>query len=135
MNSATFFASFVSLVVGIGGTSAYYEKGVAEVKAEQAEALRAAHEQNEKGLADATNTILLAQAEYNGIRVERDRLLARLRNQNNRAAKNGSSCDALGARIADLESMVERLSESAAKCDDGWQRCAQKHDALAETLK
>lgn len=132
-------AAAALVVVGYGAgstiTGQEYEAKIAAMEAAQAEALKEAHAKNGKNLADATNTILLAQDEYNAVRGERDRLLVRLRNSRGGGSGDGSSDGALRARVAALEGMVERLSADAARCDDGWANCSKKHDALTEILK
>lgn len=132
-------AAAALVVVGYGAgstiTGQEYEAKIAAMEAAQANALKEAHAKNEKDLADATNTVLLAQDEYNAVRGERDRLLVRLRHQNRGGSGGDGSAESLRARVAALEGMVERLSGAAAKCDDGWANCAKKHDALTEILK
>lgn len=120
-----------------GGVASYvYKARIAEMEAAQSEALKEAHAKNEKNLADATNTVLLAQDEYNVVRAERDRLLARLRHAESGSRPGGNdSVESLRKRIAKLEELVGRMAEAASRCGDGFERCAQKHDALTEILK
>lgn len=121
------------IVVGYVDNS-HYGRRIAQMQAEQARAIEKIQAERNKGLANATNTILLAQDEYNGLRAERDRLLARLRHAGADAGA-GNSVEALGARVAELEKLVSRMAEAASRCGDGFERCAQKHDALAEAVK
>lgn len=127
----------VVLAFGAGGwlTSAHYDREIALMEAAQSDALRAAERKNAEGLSKATDTINLAQAEYNDLRAELDRARARLRHANGHSSAGGGSADALGRRVAELEGLVQRLAEAGSRCGDGWQRCATKHDALAEVVK
>lgn len=125
----------VSAALGGSFVSHYYDAKIAEMEKAQAEAVAQAEKKNAQGLSKATDTILLAQAEYDDLRAERDRLLARLRHANGRSATGGDSADALRARVAKLEELVSRMAEAASRCGDGFQRCAEKHDALAEAVK
>ena len=138
-NTADFilFTIYTALSAAVGGyiTSVYYDEKIAEMEKAQAEAIAQAEKKNAQGLSKATDTILLAQSEYNDLRAERDRLLARLRHANRDSTASGDSADALRARVAKLEDLVSRMAEAASRCGDGFQRCAEKHDALAEAVK
>lgn len=121
-------------IISWGFRSAVAEADMSAYQKEQAVAVKEAQESHAKQLAKATDTILVAQDEYDAVRAERDRALERLRNYTSRNDK-GSSEAALRARVAACQKLVGRLSESASQCQDGWHRCAQKHDALAEAVK
>lgn len=127
----------VALAFGAGAwlTSAHYDREIALMEAAQSDALRAAERKNAEGLSKATDTINLAQAKYNDLRAERDRLLARLRHANSGRSTKDDSTDALRARVAKLEELVGRMAETASRCGDGFERCAQKHDALADVVR
>ena len=113
----------VVLAFGAGGwlTSAHYDREIALMEAE--------------GLSKATDTINLAQAEYNDLRAELDRARARLRHADGHSSAGGDSADALGRRVAELEGLVQRLADSGSECGRLYQRCAANHDALTEILK
>lgn len=127
----------VVLAFGAGGwlTSAHYDREIALMEAAQSDALRAAERKNAEGLSKATDTINLAQAEYNDLRAELDRARARLRHADGNGTAGGDSADALGRRIAELEGLVQRLADSGSECGRLYQRCAANHDALTEILK
>ena len=129
-------AIVVSCAMANGYLMAYwkYEKEIAELNQATSEAVAGAEKKNASNLSDATNTILLAQAEYDDLRSERDRLLVRLRHANS-SGGTADSAEALRKRVAKLESLVARMAETASRCGDGYQRCAEKHDALAEAVK
>lgn len=125
----------IGIFIGTGGTHLWHAKRQAEAEAQDEAALAAERSAAEKRNATAAETILVAQAEYRSVADERDALLARLREQGNRRPASDSTADALRKRVASLESMVRRLSESAARCDRGWAECAQKHDALVDAVR
>ena len=128
----------IGFLVAFGGgcyvTSNHYNAKMAEMEQARIEAVSKVEKKNASNLSDATNTILLAQAEYSDLRGELDRALARLRHADSSGRANASS-DALGKRVAALEELVSRLAESGTKCGEGWQRSAERHDALAEAVK
>lgn len=115
-------------------TSLYYDAKIAEMEQARTEAVAQAEKKNAEGLAKATNTINLAQAEYNDLRGELDRARARLRHASS-TSRADSSTDALSKRVAELEGMVQRLVDSGSECGRRYQRCATNHDALAEAVK
>ena len=115
-------------------TSLYYDAKIAEMEQARAEAVAQAEKKNAEGLAKATDTINLAQAEYNDLRGELDRARARLRHAGS-TSRADSSTDALSKRVAELEGMVQRLVDSGSECGRRYQRCATNHDALAEAVK
>ncbi len=124
--TAALFGGFV--------TSIYYDAKIANMEKANAEAVAQAEKKNAEGLAKATNTINLAQAEYSDLRGELDRARARLRHAlNSRGAD--TSADALRARVAQLEGLVQRLADAGSECGRLYQRSAQQHDALAEAVK
>lgn len=135
--SATAGVSFfmVSAYVGYHAAELKYERQIAEMELAQAEAANKAQKNHADNLAKATDTINLAQAEYNDLRAERDRLLARLRHADSGRSAKDNSVDALRARVAKLEELVGRMAETASRCGDGFERCAQKHDALADVVR
>ena len=122
-------------LIGTGGTHLWHARKAAEAEAEAAAALAAERSAAEKRNATAAETILVAQAEYRSVADERDALLARLREQSDRRPAADDSAESLRKRVAHLESVVKRLSESAARCDRGWAECAQRHDALVEAVR
>ena len=129
----------VAVVLGFGAgaclTSAHYDREIALMEAAQSDALRAAERKNAEGLSKATDTINLAQAEYNDLRAELDRARARLRHADGHSSAGGDSADALKKRVARLEGLVRRLVDSGSECGRLYQRCAANHDALTEILK
>ena len=127
----------VVLAFGAGAwlTSAHYDREIALMEAAQSDALRAAERKNAEGLSKATDTINLAQAEYNDLRSELDRARARLRHADGHSSAGGDSGDALKKRVARLEDLVRRLADSGSECGRLYQRCAANHDALTEILK
>ncbi len=133
-NFLTWAAAVFSMLFGYWCASCKYDAEIAELEQARAEAVAQVEKKNASNLSDATNTILLAQAEYDSIRGERDRLLARLRHASN-SNRADNTVEALRARVAKLESLVNRMAETASRCGDSYQRCAEKHDALAETVK
>ena len=126
---------FICAYIGYHAAELKYEKQIAEMEKAQAEAIQKAQTNHADNLAKATDTILLAQSEYNDLRAERDRLLARLRHADGSRGAKEDSADALRARVAKLEELVGRMAETASRCGDGFERCAQKHDALADVVK
>ena len=127
----------VVLAFGAGGwlTSAHYDREIALMEAARSDALRVAERKNAEGLSKATDTINLAQAEYNDLRSELDRARARLRHADGHSTAGGGSGDALRKRVAELEGLVRRLAYSGSECGRLYQRCAANHDALTEILK
>lgn len=127
----------VVLAFGAGGwlTSAHYDREIALMEAAQSDALRAAERKNAEGLSKATDTINLAQAEYDDLRAELDRARARLRHADGNGSAGGGSGDSLRKRVAELEGLVRRLADSGSECGRLYQRCAANHDALTEILK
>ena len=127
----------VVLAFGVGAwlTSAHYDREIALMEAAQSDALRVAERKNAEGLSKATDTINLAQAEYNDLRAELDRARARLRHADGHGSAGGDSADALKKRVARLEGLVRRLADSGSECGRLYQRCAANHDALTEILK
>ena len=125
----------IGIFIGTGGTHLWHAKRQAEAEARAEAALAAERSAAEKRNATAAETILVAQAEYRSVADERDALLARLREQSNRRPTADATADALRKRVAELEGVVRRISESAARCDRGWAECAQKHDALVDAVK
>lgn len=126
---------FICAYVGYHAAELKYEKQIAEMEKAQAEAIQKAQTNHADNLAKAADTILLAQSEYNDLRAERDRLLARLRHADSSRSAKDDSAEALRARVAKLEELVGRMAETASRCGDGFERCAQKHDALADVVK
>ena len=122
-------------LIGTGGTHLWHAKRQAEAEARAEAALAAERSAAEKRNATAAETILVAQAEYRSVANERDALLVRLREQSDRRPAADDSAESLRKRVAHLESVVKRLSESAARCDRGWAECAQKHDALVDVVR
>ena len=125
----------IGIFIGTGGTHLWHAKRQAEAEALAEAALAAERSAAEKRNATAAETILVAQAEYRSVSAERDALLARLREQSDRRPTADATADALRKRVAELEGVVRRISESAARCDRGWAECAQKHDALVDAVK
>lgn len=125
----------IGIFIGTGGTHIWHAKRQAEAEAHAEAALAAERSAAEKRNATAAETILVAQAEYRSVADERDALLARLREQSNRRPTADDTADTLRKRVTHLESVVKRLSESAARCDRGWAECAQKHDALVDAVR
>ena len=130
------YMAAVVLAFGAGAwlTSAHYDREIALMEAAQSDALRAAERKNAEGLSKATDTINLAQAEYNDLRSELDRARARLRHADGHSSAGGDSGDALKKRVARLEDLVRRLADSGSECGRLYQRCAATHDALAEAV-
>lgn len=128
-----------AVVLGFGAgawlTSAHYDREIALMEAAESDALRAAERKNADNLAKATDTINLAQAEYNDLRAELDRARARLRHADGHSSAGGDSGDALSRRVAELEGLVRRLADAGSECGRLYQRCAANHDALTEILK
>ena len=128
------FAVVLSFGAGAWLTSAHYDREIALMEAAQSDALRAAERKNAEVLSKATDTINLAQAEYNDLRAELDRARARLRHADGHSSAGGDSGDALKKRVARLEDLVRRLADSGSECGRLYQRCAATHDALAEAV-
>lgn len=133
------YVYMAAVVLGFGAgawlTSAHYDREIALMEAAQSDALRAAERKNAEGLSKATDTINLAQAEYNDLRAELDRARARLRHADGHGSAGGDSGDALRKRVAELEGLVRKLVDSGSECGRLYQRCAANHDALTEILK
>lgn len=133
----------VIFVIAIGVYYAGYSAANKECKLKitkmeltQQEAINDERKKQSEKLSASANTILLAQSEYDILRTERDNLLKRLRESSAaNISKPGHSVESLRKRIAELEGMVERMAEAASRCGDGFERCAQKHDALVEIVK
>ena len=121
-----------AFATGVWLASAHYERRAAIDEAARAAAVEKMEKSYAEKLAKSVDTINTASSEYDALRAERDRLLARLQHRSSGGAAAGDSGNASRSRIAACEKLVERLSQSAAKCGDGWQRCAVKHDALAQ---
>ena len=115
--------------------SAHYERRAAIDEAARAAAVEKMEKSYAEKLAKSVDTINAASSEYDALRAERDRLLAGLQHRPSSATDAGDSGNAARTRIAACEKLVERLSQSAAKCGDGWQRCAAKHDALSALIR
>ena len=128
-------AIFLAFGAGAWLTSAHYDREIALMEAAQSDALRVAERKNAEGLSKATDTIILAQAEYNDLRAELDRARARMRHSDGNRASSGDSADALKKRVARLEGLVQRLADAGSECGRLYQRCAANHDALTEILK
>lgn len=124
-----------AFAVGAWLSSAHYERQVAINEATQAAAVEKMEKNYAEKLAKSVDTINTASSEYDALRAERDRLLVRLQHRPGGSAAAGDSGNASRSRIAACEKLVERLSQSAAKCGDGWQRCAAKHDALSTLIR
>lgn len=122
----------VSFFLGAYGSHLYYSNVISQAQAAQARAVAEQKADHEKSLNDATNTILLAQTQYDAVRAERDNLLTRLRQQSNNMRSNTDTGNAAAAGTATCQKLVGELSQLAAQCQDGWQRCATKHDALSK---
>ena len=131
------YMAAVVLAFGAGAwlTSAHYDREIALMEAAQSDALRAAERKNAEGLSKATDTINLAQAQYNDLRTELDRARARLLHADGNGSSSGDSADALKKRVARLEGLVQRLADSGSECGRLYQRCAANHDALTEIFK
>ena len=125
----------IGIFIGTGGTHLWHARKAAEAEAEAEAALAAERRAAEKRNATAAETILVAPAEYRSVADERDAILARLREQSDRRPAADDSAESLRKRVAHLEGVVKRLSESAARCDRGWAECAQKHDALVDAVR
>ncbi len=126
----------VVLAFGAGAwlTSAHYDREIALMEAAQSDALRVAERKNAEGLSKATDTINLAQAEYNDLRAELDRARARLRHADSNGSAGGDSADALRRRVTELEKLVQRLVDAGSECGRHYQRSAANHDALAAVV-
>ncbi len=124
--TAVLFGGFV--------TSLYYDAKISKMEKANAEAVAAAEKKNAQGLAKATDTINLAQAEYDDLRAQLDRARARLHHADSARASGGSSADAASSRIAQLEDLVRQLVDAGSECGRLYQRAAANHDALAETI-
>ena len=120
-----------AFATGVWLASAHYERRAAIDEAARAAAVEKMEKSYAEKLAKSVDTINTASSEYDALRAERDRLLAGLQHRPSSGTDAGDSGNAARTRIATCEKLVERLSQSAAKCGDGWQRCAAKHDALA----
>lgn len=112
-----------------------YEKIIAEMEKAQAVALKEAQTAHADKLAKATDTINLAQAEYNDLRGELDRARARLCHADRSRSAEGDSADALSRRVTELEDLVRKLVDSGSECGRLYQRSAASHDALATLSK
>ena len=112
----------------------YYLHQIDEIKAAHAEAIAKAKDENIQGLANATDSILLADKRYSSLLNERNDLLTRLR-ISTRANKGTDSINACIQRNADLGRMVQELSGLVENCNSGWHGCAKRKDALIEVVK
>ncbi len=123
-------------IVGYQMASNHYEKVIAEMEQAQAVAVSKARSENAEALSKATDTINVAQDEYRELSLELSRTRARLRHAlNTSGSGKDNSADALRARVAKLEELVQRLVDSGSECGRLYQRSAQQHDALAEAVK
>lgn len=122
---------------GCAFTATYYKEEIAEIKKADAEALAAAKAKTAEGLSNATNTINVAQAEYDRLSSELDRARARLRlaTAGPRAEGSDDSADALRARVAKLESVVQQMADAGSECGRLFEHSARQHDALADAVK
>ena len=118
-------------------TATHYEEEIAEIKKADAEALAAAKAKTAEGLSNATNTINVAQAEYDRLSSELDRARARLRlaATGDRTEGKDDTADALRARVAKLESVVQQMADTGSECGRLFERSARQHDSLAEAVK
>ena len=130
MNKTTIIACCASAVSGWYVTHLYYLAEIAGMQRKQAEAVQKEQTTHAAKLAAATDTILLAQGEYNSVRSE----LERLRNVN-RGSGQDDTVESLRKRLARCQRLVQELAEAGSKCGAGWQRTAAKHAALAEVVK
>ena len=80
MNKTTIIACCASVIAGGYVTHLYYSAEIAGMQRKQAEAVQKEQTTHAAKLAAATDTILLAQSEYDAVRSELDRALGRLRN-------------------------------------------------------
>lgn len=113
----------------------YYNVQILDMEKAQAVALKEAQTAHADKLAKATDTVLLAQAEYNDLRAELDRARARLRHADRSGSAEGDSSDALSRRVTELEGLVRKLVDSGSECGRLYQRSAANHDALATLSK
>ena len=134
--ATVFLAAGSGAIFAWSMTSSYYHNRIDELHAAERAAIQEAKDAHAESLRKATDTILLAQDEYDAVRRERDDALRRLRDSVRGSGSSGGSADATArARIAALEKVVERLTQRLAECSDGWGRCAKKHDALVELIR
>lgn len=125
-------SAIAAFAAGAWLSSAHYERRAAIDEAARAAAVEKMEKSYAEKLAKSVDTINTASSEYDALRAERDRLLAGVQQHRPSSGTDaGDSGNAARTRIAACEKLVKRLSQSAAKCGDGWQRCAAKHDALA----
>ena len=132
---STYVVPIFAFCAGLGFASAWYESDIAEMEKAQAVALKEAQTAHADKLAKATDTINLAQAEYNDLRAELDRARARLRHADRSGSAEGDSSDALSRRVTELEGLVRKLVDSGSECGRLYQRSAANHDALATLSK
>ena len=137
MSIRAYLASAIALVSAfLSGfcVRSYYLHQIDEIQAAHAEAIAKAKDENIRGLANATDSILLADKRYSALVDERNDLLARLRNST-RTNQGTDSINACNARNADLGRMVQELSGLVENCNSGWHGCAKRKDALIEVVK
>lgn len=137
MSIRAYIASGIALVSALLSgfcVRSYYLHQIDEIKAAHAEAIAKAKDENIKGLANATDSILLADKRYSSLLNERNTLLNRLRNST-RTDKTPDSLNACQSRNADLGNMVQQLSGLVEECNSGWHGCAKRKDALIEVVK
>jgi hypothetical protein len=137
MSIRAYIASAIAIVSALLSgfcVRSYYLHQIDEIKAVHAEAIAKAKDENIKGLANATDSILLADKRYSSLLNERNDLLARLRNST-RTDKTPDSLNACRTRNADLGNMVQQLSGLVEECNSGWHGCAKRKDALIEVVK
>ena len=124
----------VSVIAAILVFTSGYESGKSAERERMNEIVLQEQIKHAKSVAEATNSIVTASAEYDSVKRERDSLVERLRNSA-RANGKADSLGACAARVARLEGMVERLHGLAERCDAGWHGCAARKDALSEVVK
>ena len=137
MSIRAYIASAIAIVSALLSgfcVRSYYLHQIDEIKAAHAEAIAKAKDENIKGLANATESILLADKRYSSLLNERNTLLARLRNST-RANQGSDSINACQSRVTNLGRMVQELSGLVENCNSGWHGCAKRKDALIEVVK
>ncbi len=137
MSIRAYLASAIAIVSAmLSGfcVRSYYLHQIDEIKAAHAEAIAKAKDENIQGLANATDSILLADKRYSALVDERNTLLNSLRNST-RTDKTTDSINACIQRNADLGRMVQELSGLVENCNSGWHGCAKRKDALIEVVK
>lgn len=137
MSIRAYIASAIAIVSALLSgfcVRSYYLHQIDEIKAAHAEAIAKAKDENIRGLANATDSILLADKRYSALVDERNTLLNRLRNST-RTDKTPDSLNACIQRNANLGNMVQQLSGLVEECNSGWHGCAKRKDALIEVVK